>query len=75
MTDDDYKYEKKERAGGFGSTNATVANTQLTFEDIIIPNTEYTVDTNAISAEEISLQLKELQDSLYQMLAGAKLRG
>ena len=75
VTDDDYKYEKKERVGGFGSTNATVANAQLTFGDIMIPETEYTVDANTISPEEISLQLKELQDSLYQMLAGAKFRG
>ena len=75
VTDDDYEYEKKERTGGFGSTNTAVANTQLTFEDVIIPDTEYTVDINTVSAEEISLQLKELQDSLYQMLAGAKVRG
>ena len=75
ITDDDYKYEKKERAGGFGSTNAKVANTQLTFEDVIIPEAEYTVDTNTISVEEIGQQIKELQDSLYQMLTGARLRG
>lgn len=73
ITDDDYKYEKKERAGGFGSTNMKVANTQLTFEDIMIPETKYTVDT--ISVEEISKRVKEIQENLYKSLQGTMVHG
>ena len=35
VTDDDYKYEKKERAGGFGSTSVAVDAAQMCMDDFL----------------------------------------
>ncbi len=91
VTDDDYKYEKKERAGGFGSTSAAAgaampatrnfreeAAVQMTMDDLLKTSTvETTVkdDNTPISVYELSKKVQEIQENLYKQLHGTMIHG
>jgi dUTP pyrophosphatase len=82
VTDDDSKYEKKERAGGFGSTSPTVDAAQMCMDDFLSEATDTgTVlskladDIDKTSFNALSQKVQEIQERLYKQLQGTMIHG
>ena len=86
VTDDDYKYKKKERAGGFGSTSpiaksfhGETASVQMTMDDLLTTSmAEDTAISNSApttTLNDLSKRVQEIQDNLYHSLRGVTIRG
>ena len=82
VTDDDYKYEKRERAGGFGSTNVIVDTAQMCMDDFLqdATNSDTVVDflgsqVDVTSLKELSEKVQKIQENLYKQLQGTMVHG
>ena len=75
VTDDDYKYEKQERAGGFGSTSVAVDAAQICMDDFLQDATrsDAVIDVlgnqiDLTNFKEMFKNVQTIQDSLYSQL-------
>ena len=82
VTDDDYKYEKKERAGGFGSTSVVVDTNQMCMDDFLQDATRSNAAVEVLGKQiditglkEISEKVQQIQERLYKQLQGIMIHG